>query len=275
MKKSHFFLIFSFMISLGSFAQMDFKKLQQEYVSRKPFLDTMHAYPHVPYDSLKVLNKEGIIISFWWMPHQKTKGTALLVHGFSMNKSDMLMRAKVYYDLGYNVVVMDLRARGQSGGNAATSGPEIRSDVIAVMDYYSKNLKEYGPLMLVGYSHGGRAVVFAAEKEPGNVRAIILESIPYSLAESFKRTYKIKPPPIPEGNISEAFNAISKIPVLLMVGDHDDAITIDEAQAIKESYKNSVSQLIVFEGAGHDLSIEKYKSLYTKSIKNILHLAVK
>jgi uncharacterized protein len=275
MKKILFFLIFSLIICLRSFAQIDFKKLQQEYIFRKPFLDTMHAYPHVPYDSLKVLNKEGIIISFWWMPHEKTKGTALLVHGFSMNKSDMLLRAKIYYDLGYNVVVMDLRARGQSGGNATTSGPEIRSDVMAVMDYYSKNLKEYGPLVLVGYSHGGRAVVFAAEKEPGNVRAIILESIPYSLAESFKRTYKVEPPPIPEGNISEAFNAVSKIPLLLMVGENDNAIIPAEAQGIKSSYKNPASQLIVFEGAGHDLAIEKYKSRYTESIKTFLIIVMK
>jgi alpha-beta hydrolase superfamily lysophospholipase len=117
--------------------------------------------------------------------------------------------------------------------------------------------------------------VFAAEKEPGNVRAIILESIPYSLAESFKRTYKVEPPPIPEGNISEAFNAVSKIPLLLMVGENDNAIIPAEAQGIKSSYKNPASQLIVFEGAGHDLAIEKYKSRYTESIKTFLIIVMK
>jgi esterase/lipase len=60
-----------------------------------------------------------------------------------------------------------------------------------------------------------------------------------------------------------------------MVGDHDDAITIDEAQTIKESYKNSESQLIVFEGAGHDLSIEKFKSRYIESIKTFLSIIMK
>jgi len=274
MKKSYF-LISGLIIFIQSFAQIDFKKLQQEYISRKPFLDTMQAYPAIPYDSLKVLNEEGTIISFWWMPHEKNKGTALLVHGFMMNKSHMLLRAKVYYDLGYNVIVMDLRARGQSGGEATTSGPEIRTDVIAVMDYYSNNLKEYGPLILVGYSHGGRVIVFAAEKKPENVKAIILESIPYSLAESFKRTYKVEPPPIPEGNIREAFRAVSKIPILLMLGDNDTAIIPEEAREIKDAYKNSASQVVVFEGAGHDLTVEKYKSLYTGSIKAFLVIVMK
>jgi pimeloyl-ACP methyl ester carboxylesterase len=273
--KKFYFLVFSLAAFIQATAQIDFKKLQQEYSSRRPFLDSMQAFPAVPYDSLKVVNTEGITISFWWMPHEKSKGTALLVHGFMMNKSHMLPRSKVYYDLGYNVIVMDLRARGESGGQATTSGPEISSDVIAVMDYYSNHLKGYGPLILVGYSHGGRAVAFAAEQKRADVKAIILESIPYSLVESFKRTYKIDPPPIPEGNISEAFKAISETPILLMMGDRDDAITEMEAQKIKGGYQNPTSQLIVFKGAGHDLSIEKHKPLYIKSINDFLNITMK
>jgi pimeloyl-ACP methyl ester carboxylesterase len=209
------------------------------------------------------------------MPQQKNKGTMLLVHGFMMNKSYMLSRAKIYYDLGYNVIDMDLRARGQSGGDSATSGPEIRSDVISVIDYYSNNLKEFGPLTLVGYSHGARAVVFAAEKKSASVKAIILESIPYSLAESFKRTFKFTPPPIPEGNILEAFHAISKIPILLMIGDSDTAIIPEEAGVIRDTYKNSLSQLVIIKGAAHDLTAEKGRSLYIESIKVFLSSAMK
>jgi pimeloyl-ACP methyl ester carboxylesterase len=263
-------LVFSLLLFVQSFAQIDLQKLQQEYISRKPSLDSMHAYPDVAFDSLKVINKEGIPISFWWMPQEKNKGTVLLVHGFMMNKSNMLPRARIYYELGYNVIVMDLRARGQSGGTAATSGPEIRSDVIAVMEYYETHLNQHGHLILAGYSHGGRAVVFAAEKKPENVRAVILESIPYSLAASFRRTYKMDPPPIPEGNISAAFQAISGIPVLLMTGDSDTAIVPDEAGKIKDSNKNASSQFVIFKGAGHNLFTEKNKSLYVEAIKSFL-----
>jgi len=275
--KTHI-LFFSFFLFLQSVGQTDFQKLQQEYISRKPFLDTMHAYPAVPFDSIKVLSKEGIPISFWWMPQDKsrgkpgnkTKGTILLVHGFMMNKSHMLSRAKIYYDFGYNVILMDLRARGQSGGSTTTSGPEISWDVIAVMDYYENKLKDNGPLVLAGYSHGGRAVVFAAEKKPQNVKAVILESIPYSLTESFKRTYKMNPPPIPEGNISEAFRTIANIPILLMTGENDMAIIPEEAALIKESNKNSASRFIMIKGAGHDLSGEKYRQVYGEAIKSFL-----
>src|SRR5690242_14401752 len=71
-------LIAGLLLLSQSFAQADLQKLMQEYVSRKPFLDTMHAYPSVAFDSLKVTSKEGIAISFWWMPHEKKQGTVLL-----------------------------------------------------------------------------------------------------------------------------------------------------------------------------------------------------
>jgi len=270
-------LSISLLLVMQSLAQADFEKLRREYISRKPALDTMRAYPDVAFDSIKVMSSEGIPISFWWMPgakgkgqKAKGKGTLLLVHGFMMNKSHMLARAKIYYELGYNVIVMDLRARGQSGGATTTSGPEIRSDVIAVMDYYENKLKDYGPLVLAGYSHGGRAVVFAAEKKPQNVKAIILESIPYSLSASFKRTYKMDPPPIPEGNIAAAFRTISTIPILLMTGENDAAIIPEEANEIKASNNNSASSFVSFKGGGHDLSGGKFRELYVESIKLFL-----
>jgi len=269
MKKVHYLIPVLF-YALQVSGQIDFSKLQQEYMSRKPALDSMRAYPDVPYTSLTATNTEGISISFWWMPHEKKKGTMLLVHGFDMNKSYMLPRAKVYYDLGYNVLMMDLRARGESGGTATTSRPEIRSDVIAVMDYYEKTLNDYGPLLLAGYSHGGRAIVFAAEQKPESIKAIVLESIPYSLAEGFKRIYKVNPPPFPEGDIDNAFRILSKIPILLMIGDKDNAIIPDEAQKIKSLWQNAESRLIIFEGAGHNLTQEKFRPFYIQSVQSFL-----
>lgn len=264
------FLIVLLFCSTQLDAQIDFTKLQKEFVSRKPALDSMYARPDVPYTSLRLVNAQGISIACWWMPQQPGKGTILLVHGFAMNKSMMLPRAKLYYDLGYNVLLMDLRARGESGGDSTTSGPEIRSDVLAVIDYYAGHLKQYGPLILTGYSHGGRAIVFAAEERSDQVKAIILESIPYSLAEGFKRMYKVDPPPFFEGDIDKAFMAIARLPVLLLVGDKDNAIIAAEAQKISATFRNEKSKLVLFEGAGHNLSGEKYRMLYMDAIKEFM-----
>jgi uncharacterized protein len=242
-----------------------------QYESRQSSLDTMTAWPDMPYTSLRATNKEGTVISFWWMPQKKKRGTVLLVHGFMMNKGNMIARAKIYYELGYNTILMDLRARGESGGNKTTSGPEIRLDVLCVMDYYNQKLKKYGPLILAGYSHGGRAVVFAAEQSKYPVKAIILESIPYSLTESFKRTYKIREiPAMNEGNIDKSFETISNIPVLLMIGDRDDAIVLEEARKVEQSFRNTKSRLIVFKTAGHNLTTAAHKEQYIISIKSYL-----
>lgn len=270
MRKYHLLLII-LTWTTKNFAQVDFEKLRSEYEGRQSSLDTMTAYPDLPYKSLKAVNKEGTVISFWWMPQKKKKGTVLLVHGFMMNKGNMISRAKIYYELGYNTILIDLRARGESRGDKTTSGPEIRSDVLAVMDYYNQKLKKFGPLILAGYSHGGRAVVFAAEQSNYPIKAIILESLPYSLAESFKRTYKIRDvPPMNEGNIDKSLETISNIPILLMIGDHDDAITLEEAQKVQQSFRNAKSRLIVFKMGGHNLTTAALKEQYVDSIKSFL-----
>ncbi len=270
MRKWHLLLI---MLSLATniLAQVDFEKLRLEYEARQPSLDTMTTYPDVSYKSLRVSNTEGTTISFWWMPQKKKRGTVLLVHGFMMNKGNMISRAKIYYELGYNTILMDLRARGESGGDKTTSGPDIRSDVLAVMDYYNRELKKYGPLILAGYSHGGRAVIFAAEQLKYPVKAIILESIPYSLAESFKRTYKIQGlPAMNEGNIDSSLEKISGIPLLLMIGDRDKAIILEEALKVQQTFRNTKSRLVEFKTAGHDLTTSAYKEQYVTSIKSFL-----
>jgi uncharacterized protein len=270
MRKSHLLLIL-LSLTTNILAQVDLEKLRLQYEARQSSLDTMTTYPDTPYKSLRVTNTDGTSISFWWVPQKKKRGTVLLVHGFMMNKGNMISRAKIYYELGYNTILMDLRARGESGGDKTTGGPDIRSDVLAVMDYYNQKLKKYGPLILAGYSHGGRAIVFAAEQLKYPVKAIILESIPYSLAESFKRTYKIREiPAMNEGNIDSSFGKIAGIPLLLMIGGRDKAIILEEALKVQQTFRNTKSRLVEFEAAGHDLTISAYKEKYITSIKSFL-----
>lgn len=99
---------------------------------------------------------------------------------------------------------------------------------------------------------------------------IILENIPYSLTESFKRTYKMNPPPIPKGNISAAFKTIETVSILMMTGVNDNAIIAEEANQIKETNKNSASKFISFKGGGHDLSGEQFRQVYSESITSFL-----
>lgn len=271
------FLFISIIYLNNLYAQnIDFNKMKDIYEARQSSLDKMIDYPIQDYQSLYTLNIDSLKISFWWIPNKKQTGTIILVHGFMMNKSHMLNRANMYYAMGRSVILIDLRARGESEGEKTTSGPEINEDILAVISYYTKNLNEYGKLIIHGYSHGGRAAVFAAEENYNNIEAIILESIPYSLEESFKRTFKISEvPSMNAGNIDSALDKISKLPILLLFGNDDTAIIKSEANLIASKFKNSNSSLIEFDGAGHDLTMKETEKLYKESISKFINKILK
>jgi hypothetical protein len=58
----------------------------------------------------------------------------LLFHGVSDNRTGVLGHAELLLRHGYNVVMMDARAHGESGGTVATYGWKERYDTVAIAD---------------------------------------------------------------------------------------------------------------------------------------------
>ena len=62
------------------------------------------------------------------------KGTALLLHGLTESKAKYLRAGQRLAEMGYDVVLLDLRAHGRSGGKYVTFGAWEKLDVKAVLD---------------------------------------------------------------------------------------------------------------------------------------------
>ena len=195
-----------------------------------------------------------------------------MVHGFDMNKSHMLKRASLFYKKGYSIILLDLRARGESGGDKASTGNKNAFEVAEVYNYYKNNYANYGDITLYGFSHGGRAVIFGASVI-GKIEKVILESPPYQLGESFKRQYKMpNAPKINEAPINAALANISNTPILLLIGDSDTAIIESEATDLIESSTNANSKIVLFDNTAHnvfsDKNIIKYENIVFEFISN-------
>src|ERR687894_920281 len=76
------------------------------------------------YEEVWLPSTDGVRLKGWWIPNWDSGRAAILVHGWGGDKSDehLLKTLPVYHREGYNVLAIDLRAHGESGGGRRPPG---------------------------------------------------------------------------------------------------------------------------------------------------------
>jgi hypothetical protein len=119
-------------------------------------------------------------LAAWWIPHPNANGRcAVLVHGYADAKVGAIAWAPPWHALGYNLLVPDLRAHGESGGTVCTAGDHERQDLSQLIDQLLADRPEdTRELVLFGISMGA-AVAGALATERDDIAAVVMES-PYA-----------------------------------------------------------------------------------------------
>ena len=119
---------------------------------------------------------DGIRLSAWWISNGDPPRAALLIHGWGGDKSDehVLQTARVYERAGYGVLLLDLRAQGESDGNRRTLGYRETRDVRGALAWLEKRGYPEARVVLHGWSMGGATVVRAAPD--AGVAAVVEEA---------------------------------------------------------------------------------------------------
>jgi uncharacterized protein len=81
-------------------------------------------------------SRDGTPLAGWFVPGSgREGGTVILLHGYGQAGADMLPHAAYLHRAGYNVLLLDFRDSGQSGGAAVTFGMKEPLDVLGAVDY--------------------------------------------------------------------------------------------------------------------------------------------
>ena len=218
----------------------------------------------------------------------KTDKWAILVHGYTSEGKLLSSKAKHLYNMGYNVLVPDLRSHGSSEGDYIGMGWDDRLDIIDWINYIVKNNPK-SEIALHGTSMGSATVLMVSgEKLPSNVKAIVADCGYTSVYDEF--SYQLKQlfnlPAFPIMNFSDvvthiragyclndasAINQVKKstTPILYIHGDKDDFVPY---YMMDELYNatNSEKEKLTIEGGEHANSDLVNPKLYWSTVNSFL-----
>ncbi|MGF1472634.1 MAG: alpha/beta hydrolase [Rubrobacteraceae bacterium] len=131
------------------------------------------------FQDVRLESTDGLRLASWWVPKEGSSEAAILVHGLGGNKSGgpTLTTAQIYNRAGYNVLMLDLRAHGESEGSRRTLGHKEVRDVRGALDWLRKRGIQPEQTILHGWSMGGATVVRSA---PGTGVAAVVEEAGYA-----------------------------------------------------------------------------------------------
>jgi hypothetical protein len=221
----------------------------------------------------------------WYIKTENSKGTVILFHGFSGQKSSMLDKEEVIRQQGYSTLLVDFMGSGGSEGNQTTIGYLEAQQVKTCYDFISS--KGEKDIYLFGTSMGSVAIMKAINDYHINPKGIMLEcpfgSMYKTVCSRFKTMHL---PAFPMagllvfwGGIENGFwgfghNPIEyakniKCPTLLMYGAKDEKVSRGE---IDEIYANLGGRKVlkIYTEAGHENYLIKYKVEWTKDISDFL-----
>ena len=223
----------------------------------------------------------------------KTDKWAIVVHGYTSEGQYVSAKAKQFYEMGYNILVPDLRGHGESEGDYIGMGWHDRLDIIDWANSIIKDDKN-AEIVLHGTSMGSATVLMASGEElPSNIKAIVADcgytSAWNEFTHQLNELFGLKPFPVMQlsnmvikskaGYSLKDASALeqvkkSKTPILFIHGDKDDFVPYSMMEELYEA-TNSEKEKLTIKGAGHDDSYIVNPELYWNTINTFLTKYVK
>lgn len=242
-----------------------------------------------------ILAEDGTPLHAWYI-HSATgsSNTAIAIHGYTDRAPRMLMIGKIYSDMGYNVLLPDLRGHGQSGGKYIQMGWNDRIDIMKWIDVCKEMYGDTIQVALHGISMGAAtAMMVAGEDMPENVKCVVEDCGYTSVWDEYKHELKKRYglPAFPLLYTTSLFSkmkvgwgfeeasAINQIknqtvPMLFIHGGNDNYVPTAMVYELFEA-KPGVKELWVEEGVPHAKMYDMYTDAYIRRTTEFVDAHIK
>lgn len=246
------------------------------------------------YEDLYITSNDGLKLhNFFIKNKSESHKWVITVHGYTSQGIYMSQYAKRFYDMGYNIIIPDLRGHGKSEGTYIGMGWHERFDILDLINYITNNYSN-SQIVLFGVSMGAATVMSTSgEKLPKNVKAIIEDCGYTSVWNQFSYQLKglFKLPAFPLMHIASIFckvragyfiseasimNQIKKsiTPTLFIHGDTDKFVPFFMLDELYNTSQVEKEKLII-PNAGHAKASAVNPNLYWSTVENFLNKYVK
>ncbi len=243
---------------------------------------------HIPHSTIVIKTGDSIRLESWYAKaDSNAKGTMLMFHGHGSCKSGIIKEAEAFHQLGWNVLMTDFRAHGNSDGTVCTIGENESKDVKAAYDYIQSSGEKN--IALWGISLGASTTLKAIADFNLKPSKVILEMPFATLLDGVKgrlRTMHVPEQPLSTllsfwGGMEQGFWAFDlqpeqyatklNCPVLLQWGLKDQRVTEAETNAIFKNLASHNKVLMKYVQSGHESLYKKEPQKWMSMVGSFLN----
>jgi hypothetical protein len=233
------------------------------------------------YQPVELRAADGTALFAWFVPARgRPRATVLYLHGNAQNISAHFPQVAWLPPEGFNVLALDYRGFGRSGGSPSLHGAQLDIDA-AMRTLIARPDVDPERIYIFGQSLGGALAIYyaASTKYRARVRAVItdssfadyrlitrekLASSPLTWAFQWLPSITVNNDYSPQASVK----ALSPIPLLLIHGDGDRIVPVAHSRRLYESAAQP-KEIWIVPGAGHigSMAIKSVRDRLTEFLR--------
>ncbi len=244
-------------------------------------------YQKTEKEEVEIKSRDGLCLKASFFKRDGNR-FAILVHGYTGSRKEIMPSAAFFYNRGYSVLAPDNRAHGESEGKYIGMGA-LDKDDIASWCSWIREKKADARIVLLGISMGGATVMMVSGDAIKGVEAVIDDcgytSVWDIFCDELHSLYHLPTFPILDMcrimirikahyDIKKASSVEqlrkAEVPVLFIHGADDHFVKTEMVYKCFDAKTNGDKDLLIVKGAGHGESATTAPDLYYGKIADFL-----
>lgn len=257
------------------------------------------------FQTVSLISPDGVPLRAWWIPAtHPARASVVIAHGVDHTRQAMLDRAAFLVHAGYNVVTVDLRGHGESGGNVVSPGVTEANDILAAARF-ARARDAHVPVAVLGVSYGAVAALFAAAQTrelaavvvdgafptggavyrrilshyihdraaPMWLRAACAAVAAPGMARAMSLAFRVRTGVNLGSDLGSAVSIAPRVqaPVLMISGGDDWMVPLADATTLRTALSNTQTTFVVIPHAKHDITYKTAPEIYEPAVLSFLN----